>query len=280
MSAVRRFTQVDVFTDRLGLGNAVAVVHDATGLDDEELARFARWTQLSETTFLLPPTDPDADYRLRIFTASTELPFAGHPTLGSARAWLEAGGEPHRAGRVVQQCGAGLVELRRSGDRLAFRAPPRLRSGPVDADEVARLTAGLGLRPGQVVDAQWADNGPGWVALLLDGAPSVLGIDPRPDLLRPDDNIGVVGAHPDGSAARFEVRAFFAGRGLEEDPVTGSLNAAVAQWLIPAGLAPPVYVAAQGTRLGRRGRVRVEAVDGEVWVGGDTVVGVAGTVAL
>ncbi|MST33469.1 PhzF family phenazine biosynthesis isomerase [Acidimicrobiaceae bacterium USS-CC1] len=277
---MRTFTQVDVFTDRLGLGNAVAVVHDATGLTDDALARFARWTQLSETTFLLPPTDPDADYRLRIFTASSELPFAGHPTLGSARAWLEAGGRPRRPDRLVQECGAGLVELRRSGDRLAFRAPPRLRSGPVAPGEVARLTAGLGLRPDQVVDARWADNGPGWVALLLDSAAAVLGIEPRLDLLRPDEMIGVVGPHPDGSAARFEVRAFFAGRGLEEDPVTGSLNAALAQWLIPAGLAPSSYVAAQGTCLQREGRVHVEADGPDVWVGGDTVVGVTGTVAL
>lgn len=277
---MRAFTQVDVFTDRLGLGNAVAVVHDAAGLTDDELARFARWTQLSETTFLLPPTDPDADYRLRIFTASSELPFAGHPTLGSARAWLQAGGRPRRPDHLVQECGAGLVELRRSGDRLAFRAPPRLRSGPVEPGEVARLTVGLGLRPDQVVDARWADNGPGWVALLLDSAAAVLGIEPRMELLRPDEMIGVVGPHPDGSAARFEVRAFFAGRGLEEDPVTGSLNAALAQWLIPAGLAPPSYVATQGTCLQREGRVHVEAVGPDVWVGGDTVVGVTGTVAL
>lgn len=278
--ARRRFTQVDVFTDRLGLGNAVAVVHTASGLSDEEMARFARWTQLSETTFLMQPSRPDADYRLRIFTATGELPFAGHPTLGSARAWLLGRGNAAVPERIVQECGAGLVELRRRAQRWYFRAPPLLRSGPVDPGEVARLTDGLGLLPDQVVDARWADNGPGWVALLLDSARSVLGIEPRHHLLRPNDMIGVVGPHPDGSAARFEVRAFFAGRGLEEDPVTGSLNAALAQWLIPAGVAPSSYMATQGSRLRRDGRVYIESVDGEVWVGGDTVAGVVGTVDI
>ena len=278
--ARRRFSHVDVFTERLGLGNAVAVVHDASGLPDEELARFARWTQLSETTFLLPPTLPDADYRLRIFTASGELPFAGHPTLGSARAWLAAGGHPREHDRIVQECGAGLVELRRRGQRWHFRAPPLLRGGPVDAGEVARLTEGLGLRPEQVVDARFADNGPGWVALLLDSAASVLGVEADLRHLRPDDMVGVVGPYPPGSPAHFEVRAFFAGRGIEEDPVTGSLNAAIAQWLVPAGVAPASYLATQGCRLRRDGRVHVEYVDGEVWVGGDTVLGVLGTVEL
>jgi len=276
----RPFSQVDVFTERLGLGNAVAVVHAASGLSDEELARFARWTQLSETTFLLPPTRPEADYRLRIFTASGELPFAGHPTLGSARAWLEAGGHPREQDRIVQECGAGLVELRRREQRWFFRAPPLLRDGPVSPGEVARLTDGLGLRPDQVVDARLADNGPGWVALLLDSAASVLGVEADHHYLRPDDMVGVVGPYPESSPAQFEVRAFFAGRGLEEDPVTGSLNAAIAQWLVPAGVAPASYLVTQGSRLRRDGRVYVDYVDGEVWVGGDTVLGVLGTVEL
>jgi PhzF family phenazine biosynthesis protein len=278
---MRRFSQVDVFSDGLGFGNAVAVVHDADGLTDEEMARFARWTQLSETTFLLEPDDAAADYRMRIWTTSAELPFAGHPTLGSARAWLAAGHESRTGERVVQQCGIGLVTLESHGPRLGFMAPPLLRSGPVDEADVTRISAGLGLRPEQVVAAQWADNGPGWVALLLTDAESVLDVEPRAAGLRAGDMVGVVGPHRAGGAADFEVRAFFAG-GIGEDPVTGSLNAALAQWLIPAGLAPASYVVAQGTRLGRRGRVYIDSgSDGQaVWVGGDTVVAISGTVDL
>ena len=281
------FSQVDVFTDELTAGNPVAVVHDADDLTDEQMAAFASWTNLSETTFLLRPTVPGADYRLRIFTPGRELPFAGHPTLGSARAWLEAGGVPlgdnaaeHADRGPVQECGAGLVRVR-AGARLAFAAPPFVRSGPVDAADLAVITAGLGTD--DVVDAAWVDNGPGWVALLLPDAASVLRLEPDLRALAASEvsqAVGVVGPHPDGGDAAFEVRAFVPAMGVGEDPVTGSLNAGLGMWLVGAGHAPPSYVAAQGTVLGRRGRVVVEHADGEVWVGGDTVVGVVGTVAL
>lgn len=280
MDSVLPFTQVDVFTDRFLLGNPVAVVHDADGLSDDQMAAFARWTNLSETTFLLTATDPAADYRLRIFTTRRELPFAGHPTLGSARAWLAAGGRPRDGGQLVQQCGAGLVNIRRDGDRLAFAAPPLLRGGPVAPDDVADVARAIGVDPAEVVDAQWADNGPGWVALLLRDAKRVLSLTPNPADFGRFADIGVVGPHRAGSPEAFEVRAFMAVDAGSEDPVTGSLNAALAQWLIPAGYAPDSYVAAQGTRLGRRGRVHVHRDGDQIWVGGDTVVGITGHVKL
>ncbi|QYN21062.1 PhzF family phenazine biosynthesis protein [Amycolatopsis sp. DSM 110486] len=270
-----RFSQVDVFTDELTLGNALAVVHDAEGLSDDRMAAFARWTNLSETTFLLPPTRAEADYHVRIFTVERELPFAGHPTLGSARAWLEAGGTP-KGEDLVQECGAGLVRVRRTGERLAFAAPPLTRGGPVAPEDLAAVRKALHLAESDVVDARWADNGPGWLAVLLTDAEAVLAVE-RDVAALGKYKVGVVGPHPAGSPTAFEVRAF---TGLVEDPVTGSLNAAIGQWLIGSGRAPESYVAAQGTRLGRRGRVHVERAGGEVWVGGDTVVGVAGQVAL
>jgi len=273
------FTAVDVFTDAFLLGNPVAVVHDADGLSSEQMAAFARWTNLSETTFLLKPTHPDADYRTRIFTTSRELPFAGHPTLGVARAWLAAGGQSRRPNDVFQQCGGGIVCVRREGERLSFEAPPLLRGGKMAPNDVAAIAAAIGAEPDDVVDAQWADNGPGWVALLLRDADRVLAL--NPDLARfgrfPD--IGVIGPQSSGSDTAFEVRAFCTADGAE-DPVTGSLNAALAQWLIPAGYAPDIYVAAQGTRLGRKGRVYVSRVGDQIWVGGDTVVGITGKVNL
>lgn len=282
MALVLPLTQVDVFTDELGAGNPVAVVHDAEHLSEGRMQTFARWTNLSETTFLLPPSRPGADYRLRIFTPERELPFAGHPTLGSARAWLEAGGSPASPDELVQECGAGLVRVRRSagasGGRLAFAAPPLLRSGPVDEEDLRRVLAALRLRRDQVLDAAWADNGPGWVGVLLPDADAVLAVEPDPAAMGSMD-IGVVGAHPHGSEVAFEVRALVPG-GLGEDPVTGSLNAALAQWLIGTGRAPSSYTAAQGTRLHRRGRVHVEQVGDDVWVGGDTVIGITGSVAL
>jgi PhzF family phenazine biosynthesis protein len=277
---MRALTQVDVFTDEFLLGNPVAVVHDADGLTDEQLAAFARWTNLSETTYLLPPTDPRADYRLRIFTVAQELPFAGHPTLGSARAWLAAGGTPHGE-QLVQECGAGLVAIRRDGERLAFAAPPLRRSGPVDDADLEHLAAGLGVGRDEIVDAQWCDNGPGWVAVLLHDAERVLALEPDPRRFGPLTDVGVVGPYPDGGELAFEVRALFAtNEGMAEDPVTGSLNAALGQWLIAAGHAPDRYVAGQGTRLRRRGRVYVEREGDDVWVGGDTVIGIEGRVAL
>jgi len=275
----RRFTQVDVFTSELGYGNPVAVVHDADGLDDAALQRFAAWTNLSETTFLVRPTDPAADYRLRIFTTTRELPFAGHPTLGSARAWLEAGGVPADRDVLVQECGAGLVRVRRDGERLAFAAPPLLRGGPVDTHDLAEIVSALRVDPEKVVDAQWGDNGPGWVMVLLDSAETVLALQPDGHLMTRFPDVGVAGPHPAGGEAAYEVRAFFL-PGPSEDPVTGSLNAALGQWLTSTGRTPQSYVAAQGTVLGRRGRAYVDRVGDDLWVGGDTVVGVQGRVAL
>ena len=277
---MRRFTQVDVFTDELMFGNPVAVVHDADEWTTQEMADFARWTNLSETTFLSVPTDDQADYRVRIFTTRQELPFAGHPTLGSAHAWLEAGGVPQDQGCLVQQCGAGLVRVRRDGTRLAFAAPPLIRGGDVVAEDLIEITAFLGIDQSQVVDAQWADNGPGWVALLLADAETVLALDPNPAAAGRFDAVGVIGPHPADSAVDFEVRAFAPLGGQTEDPVTGSLNAALGQWLIGTGRAPSSYIAAQGTALGRRGRVFVTKVGDHVWVGGDTVTGVTGMVQL
>jgi PhzF family phenazine biosynthesis protein len=277
---VRPFTQVDVFTDQLTLGNPVAVVHDAEGLSDDERASFARWTNLSETTFLLAPTAPEADYRLRIFTPARELPFAGHPTLGSARAWLEAGGVAHTDGELVQECGAGLVRIRRDGLRLAFAAPELIRGGPVDTDDLAEIAQSLQIPVGDIVDAQWADNGPGWVAVLLRDADAVLALQPPGRSMGTIHHIGVVGPYPPGSECAFEIRAFTSLISTGEDPVTGSLNASVAQWLIAAGHAPASYVASQGTQLQRRGRIYLDQVDGQVWVGGNTVVGVTGSVNL
>jgi PhzF family phenazine biosynthesis protein len=273
-----RFRQVDVFSAEALMGNPVAVVHDADGLSDDRMAAFARWTNLSETTFLLSPTDPSADYRLRIFTPGGELPFAGHPTLGSAHAWLEAGGSP-RTGRIVQQCGIGLVELRRTERRLAFAAPEPLRSGPVSEEDLQRIAAGLGVVREEIRDARWVDNGPGWVAVMLADAGAVLAVRPDPAALG-DLAVGVVGIYPEGECA-IEVRAFVGGLGVDEDPVTGSLNAGVAQWLTGNGTLPPAYVASQGTVLARRGRVHVTTdEDGTIWVGGDTRTTIEGTLAL
>jgi PhzF family phenazine biosynthesis protein len=275
----RRFSQVDVFTSIPYRGNPVAVVHDADGIDDETMLRFARWTNLSETTFLLPPTDPGADYRLRIFTPTTELPFAGHPTLGSCHAWLEARGGPRDPSVIVQECGAGLVRVRRSGDgTLAFEEPPLIRGGPVDEATLERVCAGLRIPRDWVVDAQWADNGPGWVAVLLSSAAEVLGIVPG----TVDLDIGVVGPYAPGSPAAFEVRAFFPMNGSTvEDPVTGSLNASVAGWLTRSGRANPPYLVTQGTALGRAGRVFISIDDSvTIWVGGETVTCVRGEVDL
>ena len=279
MTRERRFSQLDVFTAAPLRGNALAVVHDADGLADELMAGFARWTNLSETTFLLPPTDAGADYRLRIFTPGGELPFAGHPTLGSCHAWLAAGGVPRQAGHVVQQCGVGLVTVRRDGLRLAFAAPPLRRSGPADAALRARVAAALRLGEAELLDCEWVDNGPGWVAARLADAAAVLALTPDFGAMQ-GLKLGVVGAHPAGGECAFEVRAFVPGLGVPEDPVTGSLNAGLAQWLIGAGLAPECYVAAQGAALGRAGRVHVERSGGQTWVGGDVCALVSGTVRL
>jgi PhzF family phenazine biosynthesis protein len=275
---MRQFRQVDVFTDVPYLGNPLAVVLDADGLTDEQMARFANWTNLSETTFVLRPRDAAADYRVRIFTPTGELPFAGHPTLGTCHAWLAAGGQPRAEGLTVQECGAGLVQVRRDGDGLAFAAPPLLRGGPVDEDLAERIAGILRIRREEIVDLQWADNGPGWIAVLLATADAVLAL--RPGVT--DLDLGVAGPYPAGSPAAFEVRAFTPKlSSTDEDPVTGSLNASLAQWLLATGRASAPYVASQGTVLGRRGRVRISTgADGGVWVGGSTVTCVTGEVQL
>ncbi|GAA4765698.1 PhzF family phenazine biosynthesis protein [Microbacterium gilvum] len=273
------FSQVDVFAPSALSGNPVAVVHDAVGVDEERMAAFARWTNLSETTFLLPPVDPRADYRLRIFTPGGELPFAGHPTLGSAHAWLESGGAPVSAERIVQECGIGLVELRRDGERLAFAAPELRRSGPVDDDTVEVALAALGVAHGDVERVAWIDNGPGWIGIVLDSADLVRSL--RPDFARMGAlKVGVLARDPEG-AADVEVRAFAPGIGVGEDPVTGSLNAGFAIWLTREGVLPPAYTARQGTALGRAGDVVVTTdADGVVWVGGESRTVVQGTVRL
>ncbi len=232
-----RFTQVDVFTDIALRGNPLAVVHAAEALSEAQMQAFARWTNLSETSFLLPPTRAEADYRVRIFTPGGELPFAGHPTLGSCHAWREQGGAPKTAGRVVQECGVGLVPIRLDGERAAFAAPPSKRE-PVVAAELARVLAALGLRASAVRLAQWLDNGPRWLTLLVDDASTVLALDPDHAALKGLAKVGVVAPHPAGGECQFEVRAFAAPVGINEDPVTGSLNASIAQWLMDEGLAP------------------------------------------
>ena len=280
----RPFKQVDVFTDTPYAGNPLAVVLDGGDLSTEDMQRFTDWTNLSECTFLLPPTDEGraggADYRVRIFCPGRELPFAGHPTLGSCHAWLEAGGQP-RAAHVVQECGVGLVRIRRDGTRLAFAAPPLRRSGPLDEADVALIARGLGLARNDVLAHAWCENGPPWRAVMLRSAEQVLSVRADAALLG-EMEIGLVAPQAAGADTAFEVRAFFRShQGLAEDPVTGSLNAALAQWLIGAGLAPDRYVAAQGTAMGRAGRVHIEREGSEtIWVGGGSVTCIDGQVTL
>lgn len=284
----RPFAQVDVFSAIPYRGNPVAVILDADGLTDADMARIANWTNLSETTFVLPPTDPAADYRLRIFTPHRELPFAGHPTLGSAAAWLDAGGTPRTTGSIVQECGAGLVELRRGGqaassnaETLSFAAPQRIRSGELADDYVEQIATALHLDRAEILGHQWVDNGPGWAAVRIASAAEVLDLEPDFSAI-PDAKLGVLGAHPDDSEHEYEIRAFVPGVGVAEDPVTGSLNASVAQWLIGAGLAPDAYTATQGTALGRAGVISIsreagESGDEKIWVGGSATVCFRGT---
>jgi len=274
----RRFRQVDVFTAAPFRGNPVAVVLDSEGLSTADMQRFANWTNLSETTFVLPPSRDQADYQVRIFTPSRELPFAGHPTLGTCHAWLEAGGKPALPEVFVQECGAGLIEIRQVPAGLAFAAPPLIRSGPVEESVAAHVAGLLGISRAAITDLAWADNGPGWVAVLLPSAEAVLALSPR----AVDMDIGVVGCYPTGSPEAIEVRAFFPGGGATiEDPVTGSLNASLAQWLLDTGRVSVPYVASQGTALGRSGRVHIfREADGQIWVGGGTVTCVSGSAEL
>ena len=306
----RPFKQVDVFTQTALLGNPLAVVLDGTGLSDAQMQRFAHWTNLSETTFLLPPTEAGraagADYRVRIFTPGGEMRFAGHPTLGSCHAWLQAGGQPRSAQQIVQECQVGLVPIRREGTRLSFAAPPLTRSAPSPMT-LARLAAALGLKAQDVRAAQLLDNGTTWLGLLLDDPHTVLQLKPdQLELKNLGHKVGVAAVYPPQEAPALiarsnrearafgqsaasaeddnpalEVRAFAAPLGIVEDPVTGSLNASLAQWLIEAGELPARYIAAQGTALGRAGRVHVERdAAGQVWIGGDCVGVIQGQVTL
>ena len=275
----RLFAQVDVFTAVPYLGNPLAVVMDGTGLSTAHMQAFTDWTNLSEATFVLPPTHPQADYAVRIFCPGRELPFAGHPTLGTCHAWLEAGGVP-KAQEVVQECGVGLVNIQRQGTRLAFAAPPLRRGGPLDEADVQLIAKGLGVARQDIVHHAWCNNGPQWRGVMLGSAEQLLALKPDPEILKGLD-IGVVAPLSKGEA-QFEVRAFFPGNnGLAEDPVTGSLNAAIGQWLIEAGLAPNSYVASQGACLARAGRVYVHRdAQNQVWVGGESVTCIEGSVQL
>jgi PhzF family phenazine biosynthesis protein len=274
----RRFSQVDVFGSEPCSGNPVAVVLDAEGLGDEELQRFARWTNLAETTFVLPPTRPEADYRVRIFTPVLELPFAGHPTLGTCHAWLRGGGEARDCGEIVQECDAGLVRIRRGAEGLAFAAPPLVRSGPASEEDAAKVAAALGVDPGEMLAVEWVDNGPGWICALFESAERVLEL--RPGAL--DFDLGAVGFHPPGPEAAIELRAWAPVNGLAgEDPVTGSLNASVAQWLLGNGRLTAPYLATQGSAIERAGRIEIsQDGDGTIWVGGRTEAVVDGSVEL
>ena len=275
----RRFAQVDVFTTGPGRGNPLAVVLDGDGLSTGEMQRFATWTNLSETTFVVAGTEPQADYTVRIFTPTAEIPFAGHPTLGTCHAWLEAGGVPRESERVIQACGAGLVEVRRTSHGLAFREPPMLRWGPVDEADLERVAVALSIARDEIVDATWCDNGPGWMAILLASAERVLELRIGPSLHL---DLGIVGLYPAGSPVALEVRAAWPEHGsIVEDPATGSLNASVARWLIGNGVLSAPYVATQGAAIGRAARFEVtQDPDGTILVGGRTVTVVTGWVDL
>lgn len=277
--ATHLFTQLDVFSARPLLGNPLAVVHDADALSESQMQSFAKWANLSESTFLMQPTDPQADYRVRIFTPGGELPFAGHPTLGSCAAWLAAGGAPKQNDVIFQQCDIGLVRIRRTGDRLAFAAPPLIRSGPLESSLLDRIVDGLGLTHETVIGHHWVDNGPGWCAVMLDSAARVLSVRPDPVAIR-DLKLGLIGPAPGGTETDFEVRAFVGPLGIAEDPVTGSLNAGLASWLIPTGLAKSSYVVSQGSALGRAGRVFIDQEADDIWVGGDVTACIKGYLSL
>ncbi|AIG01832.1 phenazine biosynthesis protein, PhzF family [Pseudomonas fluorescens] len=275
------FKQLDVFSSVALKGNPLAVVLGADTLSDQQMADFAKWTNLSETTFLLQPRDPHADYRVRIFTTVQELPFAGHPTLGSCQAWLQAGGVP-RGSEIIQECEIGLVRIRRQGHQLAFIAPPLLRSGPLEAELLARVGLALNLEPEAILRSQWVDNGAGWLAVMLADRQAVLDLQPDYSKLL-GLAVGVIApCDPvrDDVDAQFEVRAFIAGDGAPEDPATGSLNAGVAQWLLGEGLAPSQYVVSQGTAMGRAGRIHVQQQGDEIWIGGAATVCIEGSLRL
>jgi PhzF family phenazine biosynthesis protein len=274
----RRFVQVDVFGENPYRGNPLAVVVDAEGLTTSGMQTFAKWTNLSETTFLLPPTHASADYQVRIFTPTEELPFAGHPTLGSAHAWLTNGGVPKDGNTIVQECKVGLVNVRRDDNSLSFAAPPLLKSGPVDDALIREAAESLGISRKAIIDAAWIDNGPGWMGILLASADEVLAIQPKPMKL----TLGVAGAHVAESRFAYEVRAFYSSNGITlEDPVTGSLNASLAQWLIISGRFNAPYLASQGTAIGYAGVVKVDVDDLDVvWIGGNVATCISGEVDI
>jgi PhzF family phenazine biosynthesis protein len=270
------FAQVDVFGSGSYSGNPVAVVLDAEGMGEEEMQRFARWTNLAETTFVLPSTQAKADYRVRIFTPVLELPFAGHPTLGTCHAWLEAGGKAALPDEIVQECDAGLVRIRRSEAGFAFAAPPLVRSGPASEADAARVAAVLGVDPDEMLAVEWVDNGPGWITALFESADRILELRPGPL----DFDLGAVGFQPPGSEAAIEIRAWAPVNGLAaEDPVTGSLNASVAQWLLGNGRLTAPYFATQGTAIDRAGRVHISQDADTIWIGGRTETVIAGQLA-
>ena len=273
----RAFQQVDVFSEAPLKGNPVAVVLGADGMSTEAMQDFTRWMNLSESTFLLEPTDPSADYKVRIFTPAEELPFAGHPTLGSCHAWLRAGGKS-KMENIVQECAAGLIHIRRADETLAFAAPPLLRDGPVSEADLAKIAAGLGIAPSDIVQSQWIDNGPKWVGVMLSSREALLAVQPDYDAMVALE-IGAVAPGAPGDETQFEVRAFMPSL-RAEDPVTGSLNAGVAQWLIGAGLAPESYIAAQGTAMGRAGRIHITSEGDTRWIGGKTTTWIEGNVTL
>jgi len=274
----RRFVQVDVFGENPYRGNPLAVVVNAEGLTTSGMQTFAKWTNLSETTFLLPPTHASADYQVRIFTPTEELPFAGHPTLGSAHAWLTNGGVPKDGNTIVQECKVGLVNVRRDDNSLSFAAPPLLKSGPVDDALIREAAESLGISRKAIIDAAWIDNGPGWIGILLASADEVLAIQPKPMKL----TLGVAGAHVAESRFAYEVRAFYSSNGITlEDPVTGSLNASLAQWLISSGRFNAPYLASQGTAIGYAGVVKVDVDDLDVvWIGGNVATCISGEVDI
>lgn len=279
MTTTFKFHQLDVFSKEPLLGNPLAVVHEAQTLKEETMASFARWTNLSETTFLLPPDAVQADYKVRIFTPGRELPFAGHPTLGSCFAWLAAGGQSKSPDYIIQECGIGLVRIKKDGDKLAFAAPPLLRTGSLGEDTLAQISAGLGIQRQDIVNHQWIDNGPGWCAVMLRSAEQVLSLTPDFATLG-DLKLGVIAPQLAGSDTDYEVRAFVGSLGIPEDPVTGSLNAGLGVWLISAGLAKPHYVASQGTAMQRKGRVYIDQVGDDIWVGGHTAICIEGTLSM
>ena len=274
-----RFDQIDVFSKTPLLGNALAVVHSADSLSTSQMEHFARWTQLSETTFLLAPETPEADYKVRIFTPEGELPFAGHPTLGSAHAWLNAGGSPADPQRIIQECGVGLIPIRKDAEMLAFRAPDLLKTGPVDEETLQVICHGLGIERSEILLHQWVDNGPGWAAVTLDSAERVLSINPNFSLLT-SVNFGIIGPHDSHQDADYEVRAFVNSLDIPEDPVTGSLAAGIAQWFSREGLAEKSYTIAQGQKLQRQGRIHISEENGEIWVGGVSTRCISGTLHL